>query len=273
MTLTEWSNNQNKSSTTLVQIDELLRGIGSKQITLNYTGNGNAISVDSNAQAPNKYWNQCSTIENLVIDGQNPTNNTGIFLNDVYNCRIRNLTIRNFNVGIKITADNGNWSEVNAMTHIRMENVNTGILLDSGTGTGSFAFTTIDDVGIQLSNSIAAVGIQIGTANNSIKAQPYSAFIKANVWEQSAEQAGMKLINGEVKYGLINLAVQGPSNGFGVDLSNSAGKSVYYNQFSTFNSNDEVIDKGFLLYCGGISNPIKPAQSTPANDIRVVPLP
>lgn len=245
MTLIQWTSNQNTGNSTTVPIDGLLTGTASKQITLNYTGSGNAITVAPNAQAPNTDWSRSATIENLIIDGQSPSSNTGILLNDIYNCRINNLTIRNFNIGIHITADNNNWSEVNTIKHVRMENVQTGILLDSGTGSGSFAFTVIDDVGIQLANSGSAVGIQIGTGPSALTAKPYSSYIKANVWEQSAGGTAMKLINGEVKYGLINLAVQGPSNGYGVDISNTPTGSVYNNQDGNF--------PGFLLSAGGLT--------------------
>jgi hypothetical protein len=216
MTLIQWTTNQNTSNSTTVPMDGLLKGVGSKQVTLNYSGNTNAIVVGHNARrnsTTGQYdkWYKAAVIENLIIDGQSSTYGaTGIVLSDVYNCLIRNVTLRNFEVGIKITAtdllDDGvthmsppNWSEANKIRHVRMENVKTGIRFDSGTGKGSFGFTTIDDVGIQLANDASAVGIQIGTLNNSITAQPYSSFMKANVWEQSSGGTGMKLINGELK--------------------------------------------------------------------------
>jgi hypothetical protein len=292
MTLIELTNSFSTVVTTTVPVDGLIRGIGSKQVTLNYTGNYCALTV-----TPNTRWthdesqgtpinipppfHQATVIENLVLDGTGSSGATGIILSDVYNCTIRNLTIKNFAFGIKLTATNayynidqwgnhdtrfgpGNFSEANRIMHVRFENVGMGIIFDSGSGSGSFACTTIDDVEIQLMNSELAVGIQIGTLNNSTTAQPYSSRIKANVLLQSAGGTGIKLVNGELKFGLINIAVKGPTNGKGVDISNATtGNAVNLNQ-------------SFFLSTDGISysnpdNTVIPKQSNPpdVNDIQV----
>jgi parallel beta-helix repeat protein len=254
-------------------------GSGSKQTTINYSGTSTIMQVqqtfDWDSQN-NKWvgdWAHSALIENLVIDGLNYSGTTGILLENVVNCFIRNLTIRNCDVGIHlrntdIHSTGGLWTEFNRIEHVRMSNVKQGILFSTTTGGGdSFGFTKIDDVGIELKNDSSAVGIQIGDGTSLVK--PYSSFIKANVWIQSAGGTGMKLNNAELRYGLINFAVQGPSNGIGVDLQSNPtrDRAIWYNQFSTFTGsppNDTVDKKGFLLATGGISY-------TPPDDRRILP--
>jgi hypothetical protein len=296
MTLIEWTTNPPSiNTTTTIPNDGLLRGIGSKQITLNYIGSGCALNVTPNVRykqdrRQNPYittpkpWHKAAVIENLIIDGTGSNNATGILLEDVYNCTIRNVTIKNFAVGIKLTATHlfnviteqgdqttleapdtwefQNFSEANRIVHVRLEEVGTGILFDSGTGSGSFACTTIDDVDILLQNSSSAIGIQVGT--NGRLAQPYSSRIKANIRQQSAGGTGIKLYSGELKFGLINIAVKGPTNGKGVDISNAT------------TSNAVNLNQSFFLSTDGISysnpdNTVIPKQSNPpdVNDIQV----
>jgi hypothetical protein len=134
-----------------------------------------------------------------------------------------------------------------------------GILFSTTTGGGdSFGFTKIDDVGIVLKNDSSAVGIQIGDGTSLVK--PYSSFIKANVWIQSAGGTGMKLNNAELRYGLINFAVQGPSNGNGVDITGNADDCISGSQFSHF-----------FLACGELasSNCIIPSNPPPSRDVLV----
>lgn len=271
MTLIEWITNPGTTSTpTTVPKDGLLRGVGSKQITLNYTGSDSAITVTPNVRwlrneqtGENIFtdWTKTAVIENLIIDGQGSTNAIGIKLEDVYNYIVRNVTIKNFEVGIKLSATDKydvvggnpvstggavrNFSEMHTIKHVRLENVKTGILFDTGTGDGSFAFTKIDDVGIQLKNDSSAVGIQVGnTTDTSVAiAHPYSSFMRAHVWIQSAGGTGLRLRRGEIKYGLTSLTVNGPSNGYGADLSaGNANDCITGNQIS-----------GFYLTCAGIA--------------------
>ena len=104
-------------------------------------------------------------VENLIIDGQNLGGISGIKLQNVYNCLVRNVTIKNCDVGVEIGNLYGAWSEFTRLEHIRMDNVNKGILFtsngplesDPNTYPGDSAgFTTIDDVGITLANNAAA---------------------------------------------------------------------------------------------------------------------
>ena len=112
-------------------------------------------------------------IENLIIDGGG-LGVTGILLENVPHCLIRNVTIRNCEVGVHIRDRIGLWSECNVLKHIRMENVKKGIVF---TTTGphehpndptktlpgaSAAFTSIEDVDIGLADFSDSVGIQVG---------------------------------------------------------------------------------------------------------------
>jgi hypothetical protein len=202
-----------------------------------------------------------AVIENLIIDGQNK-GVTGILLQNVVQCQIRNITIKNCEVGIHLRSYYGLWSEVNFLKHIRMENVTKGIVFtttgpytDPNTGNyypgDSAGFTTIDDVGISLANRSDAVGIQIGgiqTTNDpygrndvlTTTIKPYSSRIKANVWMGDQGGTGLKIINGEVLFAQAHLTVTGPPNGIGVDIQNHPvtnsrqDRVVWYNQFSKF---------------------------------------
>jgi len=196
-----------------------------------------------------------AVIENLIIDGKGH-NNTGILLENVCNCQIRNITIRDCEVGIHIRNKWGLWSETNCLKHIRMENVKTGILFTTagpyekpGVVPGSeedvkvkqeypgasMGFTVIDDVDIKLAdNSSDVVGIQVGgkriitdpdgihdTENTLIS--PYSSRIRANVWLGSGGGAGLKMLNGRLYYGQAHLTVHNAhnsANGIGIDLQN-----------------------------------------------------
>jgi hypothetical protein len=183
-----------------------------------------------------------AVIENLIIDGKG-YNNTGILLENVCNCQIRNITIRNCEVGIHIRNKWGLWSETNCLKHIRMENVKTGILFTTAgpytsptsqkTYPGASAgFTVIDDVGIKLANSSDAVGIQVGgkrIINDPDGKQdvittvisPYSSRIRANVWLGTGGGTGLKIINGMLWYGQSHLTVHNvhnSANGIGIDL-------------------------------------------------------
>jgi len=157
-------------------------------------------------------------VENLVIDGLDPSNGaTGLLLQDVCNCLVRNLTIKNCEVGIrvKLTGNTGGSSRDNRFEHIRMINVKTGILFEGTSSAKDFSYTTIEDVGISLAdNSTANAGIKVG--NDNANANLYSAFIKANVWLNGSNGKGLE-VNGALKGSVVNLAVS-------EDAQNNAGK-------------------------------------------------
>ena len=125
---------------------------------------------------------QSSLIENLIIDGNETGSGnrfvTGILLENVMHCMIRNVTIKNCEVGIHIRSYKGLWSECACLKHIRMENVKKGVVFTTtgpykgypndpnktypGSEFCSAAFTSIEDVDIGLANYSDAVGIQVG---------------------------------------------------------------------------------------------------------------
>lgn len=248
--------------TIIVSRDERYLGSGSKETTVSYTGTSTVLQVQQSFDwdsSLNKWvgdWSHSALIENLVIDGLNQPGTTGILLENVVHCYIRNLTIKNCDVGIRLHNNDKNtgkalWTEVNHIEHVRMSNVKTGILFSrTQNGGDSFAFTKIDDVDISLKNDANAVGIQVGDGTNLVK--PYSSSIKATVKLQSAGGTGLKVINGELKYGLNNLAVKGSGAGKAVDLTNAGNELVYKNQsfflhnggaqYSVYNPNNYIND-------------------------------
>jgi hypothetical protein len=248
MTLIEWTTSQSTSTTYQIPYyDALLRGTGSKEITLTYTGSGNQaiVKVKPNMELspPNTWW-ETTTIENLIIDGQNIAGTTGVLLEDVYNCSIRNLTIKNCDIGIKLSATDDRFSEANSIQHVRMENVGKGIVFDNGNlRSGSFAFTTIDDVGIVLKDNSGSVGIEIGAGNDANHVcTPYNSIIRANVWMgpnnpgtgmSILKKTGSPSIHGSVTGSLASLAVfnQGENaGGTGINLNDGTGGVIRRNQ-------------------------------------------
>jgi hypothetical protein len=230
VTLIEYSTNQTLGSTINVASDALLRGIGSKQITITSTADP-IISVGSNFDSE---FARSATIENLVLVGNG--SNVGILLQDVVHCRIRNVTVVNCDVGVRLTASGNNWCEANQIEHVRIKDVNKGIqFAPGGSADNSRAFTYINDVGISLNNAQNLRGIEIGTG-----CRIYSSFIKANVWSTQA-CTGM-YIDGLVNLCLINFNHEKTT-------ANRGGNGVYLGQNATVSDN-----QSFFLSCGNMQN-------------------
>jgi parallel beta-helix repeat (two copies) len=219
-------------------------GDSSKQNTITYTGNTVIMQIDSNASDVNSN----AVIENLIIDGQNQTNSIGIQLQNVSNCIIRNVTIMNCDVGIHLLLTSGPTMQGNRFEHIRMINVKQGIFFEGNSTYSDFSFTTIDDVSISLPDYSYPNGMAIKVGQPY--ATLYNTFIKATVWLRSSNAIAM-VVNGQIKYSLVNLEVEQP--GTGVQVTSSG----------TVNDN-----QSFLLTTFGVTTP-KSVSST--NDIIVKP--
>lgn len=211
--LKEYTSDITTGTTILLDEDGLLRGAGSKQITITSSANP-IIRVSSNVPGA---MDKSAVIENIVLLGSNGTE-TAILLDGVYNCQIRNVAIKNAGVGIKLTAPANKWTEATHIEHVRMAWVNIGIQFVKGDGTGNFGFTHVDDVGISLKDSQYLRGINVGT-NCTL----HAPFIKANVW--STQKCDGMYVDGEIKAGLINLRHEhllGHVEGTGVYLGSNA---------------------------------------------------
>jgi hypothetical protein len=232
-------------------------GNGSKQDILNYNNANVIMQVQSNIVGG--YSGESAIIENLIIDGHEQSGTVGILLQNVCNCIIRNLTILNCDVGIKIENTNSYQSRSNRIEHIRMTNVKQGILFVGTNNARDFSFTTIEDVGIKLRDDCAeGAGIQIGESGGPIL-KPYNSFIKTTVWLGSDSGCGMN-IYGELKYSLVMLAVEGTNNGgTGVGIQTNQDYAVYHNQ-------------SFTLAHGKISTPISQQAYLGHHDIVEKPL-
>ena len=211
--LIEYSQDQTLNQTIDLPADGLLRGTGSKIVTIQSSANP-IIRVASNSSD----FNKNAAIENVVLMGTNG-NETAILLEDANNCQIRNISIRNVDVGIKLTAATTSMPS-SRMEHIRMGWVNKGIQFTKGTGVsiGDFSFTHIDDVGISLKDTSSLTGIDIGQS-----CKLHAPFIKANVW--STQPCNGMYINGEVKAGLINFNHEktvGHVGGNGISIGQNA---------------------------------------------------
>ncbi|MCL2642276.1 MAG: hypothetical protein FWD52_01995 [Candidatus Bathyarchaeota archaeon] len=245
-----------------VSVDGREAGVGSKQTVKTYNNDTVIMKVASNV--PNGDFHKTAIIENLIIDGGNNgairPGTIGILLKDVYNCIIRNVTIKNCEIGIKIENTNNYCSESNCIEHIRMSNVKTGILFTAISGnSGDFGFTTIKDVGIKLNNvdkgnintdTLERVGIQIGTANGPV-VKPYSSFIKATIWLSNyGNSCGLK-VYGELKYSLVMLAVETPEHEDGAKV----GMDILTNPSAVSNN------QSFMLSYGDNISPVIKAIS------------
>ena len=154
---------------------DLLRGEGSRRVVLTAQNSlvNPVVRVHCLLSKPIK----SVVIENLIIDGGGLPGVTGILLENVVHCLIRNVTIRNCEVGVHIRSYKGLWSEGNVLKHVCMENVKKGVVFTTtgpykwnmddppypGSEFCSDAFTTLDGVDISLKDNDAdAVGIQVG---------------------------------------------------------------------------------------------------------------
>ncbi|MCW4025732.1 MAG: hypothetical protein NWF01_12000 [Candidatus Bathyarchaeota archaeon] len=241
MTLIEYNTNQTLNTTINLPSDGLLRGVGSKQIVITSTANP-IISVNSNLAENYK----SAVIENVILCGN--TSNIGILLENIYNCQVRNVTIVNCDIGIKLISSDGGWSQSNHIQHVRMSYVNKGIQFAPG-ATNNFGFTHIEDVGISLNDTANLRGIEIGTG-----CKPYASFIKANVWSSQA-CTGM-WVDGEIKYCLINFNHEKCTAGAG-------GNGIYLGPNASIGSN---INQSFFLAAGNLSTAVSNPYSK-ANDI------
>ena len=190
----------------VVPYDGCCVGEGSKQDTIAYdpyqSGALNVVRVESNV--PNNFAGS-AVIENLIIDGLDQPNTNGILLEDVCNCLVRNVTIKNCDVGIRVRASEGSWAYGNRFEHIRMINVKTGIVFEgASSGSKYFSYTTVDDVRISLAHP-NSVGIMVGDGNSF--ADLHGAFIKATVWMNKTSHRGL-VVNGSLRYSLVNLEVE-----------------------------------------------------------------
>ena len=220
--------------TVFVQHNERYAGNGSKQSILPYTNANVIMQVLSNVSGG--HFGENAIIENLIIDGQNQPGTVGILLQNVYNCIIRNLTILNCDIGIKVENTGSYALQSNRIEHVRMSNVSQGIVFASAAGnSGDFRFTVIEDVGIKLKNIyMGGVGIQIGVSGGSV-VKLYNSFIKATVWLGDIGSGCAMKVYGELKYSLVMLIAESPNAQtgavrLGVDIVNSQPNAVFNNQ-------------------------------------------
>jgi len=259
---------------------DFLQGAGGKKYTVKAANNTvNPIIKVEPTDFVHVRYDKSVVIENLIIDGDHK-GVTGIKLNNVVAAMIRNITIKNCDVGIHLDNSYGCWSECNCLKNIRMENVKKGILFTSGGSNqdypgkypgNSAAFTTIDNVDISLNNSSTAVGIQVGDDAGLEFVKLYSARIKARVLLGSNGGTGLKVTNGELQFGLSHLTVtrQVFGSGTGIDLSSATtasgdGHILWRNQFSTYNGTS-LVSSGFMLVTSNIITPINPSNAVSAD--------
>jgi uncharacterized repeat protein (TIGR02543 family) len=262
-----WTNNDdggNSGGSNIIDVDASINvpfdgyyagTMGSKGTTLGYVGLGNeaVLKVASNFSDLSK----SAVIENLIIDGKNKPDMVGILLEDVSNCLIRNVTIMNCAVGIKVklTGGKGAYAQGKRFEHVRMINVNVGILFEGVNIANDFSYTFIDDVGISLANgSSSNVGVKIGACANL-----FSVFIKANIWLNESNGTGLEMENSLLKYSLVNFAVE-------EIVQNTTGKGIVLNAGANISENQH-----FLLSALGLSvlNRIKTNGGSTYSDISI----
>jgi len=235
--LIEYTEDQTRSTTLNLDADGLLRGAGSKQVLISSSANP-IVSVGSNVSGN---LHQNAVIENIVLQGVNGTE-TAILLEDVYNCLIRNVAIKNADVGIKLTATTGKYTEATRIEHVRMAWVNKGIQFVQGTGTGNFGFTHIDDVGISLKDAQDLEGIGVGPG-----CKLHAPFIKANVW--SSQKCDGMYVNGEIKAGIVNINHEKP-------IGHVEGHGINSGSLAVVNDNQHFDHNRCFVTTGHISSAI-----------------
>ncbi|MCW4025733.1 MAG: hypothetical protein NWF01_12005 [Candidatus Bathyarchaeota archaeon] len=244
MTLIEYNTNQTLNTTINLPSDGLLRGTGSKQVVITSTANP-IISVGSNFAS---MFTRSALIENLVIVGNGA--NVGVLLQNVVHCRIRNITVVNCDVGVRLTASGDNWTEANEIEHVRIKDVNKGIqFTPGGSPDNSRAFTYINDVGISLNNAENLRGIEVGTG-----CRIYSSFIKANVW--SSQACDGMWIDGLVNLCLINFNHEKTTAGQGGSGVHIAANGNVCNNQSFFLSSGNMQNNRWVYDQSGLGNDI-----------------
>jgi len=259
---------------------ERYAGVGSKQTVVKATSaNTVVVKVDSNFSADHNdpVGPKCSLVrsglvENLIIDGQGFSGTTGLLLENVCGSFVRNVTIRNCDVGILFrTVDDlphtWTWSETSCLQHIRLVNVKKGILFSVANFGYSFGHSYIDDVDIFLRDGLEeGVGIQIGdNPTASISARPYFSFLKANIYLGSGGGCGVRLVNGELKHGLINVGVYGKGsavNRVGIEaiaatVIDKGARVPLVNVVEKNQTNTAGTMKGCFLYAENLTHPVK----------------
>ena len=243
--------------TVSVAVDECYTGSsGSKGTVLNYVGVGNTSVVSVVSNLPSN-MGRSAVIENLVIDCKNKSGMVGILLEDVSHCLVRNVTIMNCDVGIKVrlTGSRGVYAQGNRFEHICLVNVKIGILFEGAVSARDFSFTVVDDVGISLGGNLSDVGIKVGAF-----ADLFSVFVRANVWLNGSNGVGLSMENGTIRFSLVNLAVE-------EFASNSTGKGIVLNSGADISDN-----QSFMLACLGIDSNNKVVTSGGGySDIKFVP--
>jgi uncharacterized repeat protein (TIGR02543 family) len=248
------SSGSSGSGQVLVGYDECYTDSGSKEKGLLFDGNSpTMLCVESNLHD----LARSAVVENLVINGSNGAE-TGVLLQNVCNCLVRNLTIMNCDVGIRVKlTGSGNCAHGNRFEHIRLINVKTGIVFEGTSGAKDFSYTTIDDVGISLAGNLSDVGIQIGPNANL-----FSVFVKACVWLNGSNGVGLKMGNGVLRFSLVNLAVE---ENIG---QNSVGMGIVLNSGGVISDNQSFM----LVYLGIASNnKIDNSGGGSYSDIKFVP--
>lgn len=227
--------------------DGLLRGTGSKQVTVISSADP-IVSVGSNV--PDDF-HKTAVIENIVLWG-NEGNEKGVLLEDVYGCQIRNVSLKNLDTGILITATSGKWSEANRIEHVRMFYLNsTGIDFQKGDGTGKFGCTHIADVGISFKNS----GTGIKTDSDC---ELYAPFIKANMWANQGTSWGISL-DGTINAGLCNYNHAKTTAG-------AAGYAVGIGQYGAVSNTESFHHNSrFFVVAANLTAPVSNPYSRPAD--------
>ncbi|MCW4023440.1 MAG: DUF2341 domain-containing protein [Candidatus Bathyarchaeota archaeon] len=144
----------------------------------------------------------CPLIENLIIDGNNMPNQVGIVIENTRGAQIRNVTIKDCEVGILIKngSDDERYSEATNITNVTMINVKKGIVFNSkkegSDNSKSFAYTFIDAVDIKLKiDRPGAIGIELGgnDENSGIEDTLYGSLITGLIRLNSRDAVGIRV--------------------------------------------------------------------------------
>jgi hypothetical protein len=215
---------------------------GSKQRLIKYQPQGDLVMMLVKSNLPNNL-DRNAVIENLIIDGSNTPNTIGVLLENVCNGLIRNITIKDCDIGIKVKITGNGKAFGNRFEHVRMINVKHGIIFEGAENAKDFSYTTIDDVGISLaidqtpSSDKTAIGIKVDS-----KANLYNAFIKATVWMSHYAHKCL-VVDGEIKYSLVNIEVEQPipEPQYQNDPNDGYGYSVFIGQGAVVKSNQSFL--------------------------------
>lgn len=154
-----------------------LGGVGSKSVTISYTGGGVAVEATLGGSYTGDQW-----ISGVSVTGTS-AGDVGIRVGDTWGFSIRDVSVRGFTTGIGIQLYNdAYWTEGTHIENCRLENnsVGIGFTRSAASGFDSFGYTRITSTGINVPDG--GTGLRLGDSLIASAHSVYNCFFELNIW-------------------------------------------------------------------------------------------